>query len=135
MSLSRKIMSIRIDTHGMGKLEADTYRAGCLVSLRVAAELAAEHECDAAILYQVLGTLLSDAGRFNTDEGEAVLDLASYLAGTRERPTTADSIIPFDSKPYAAEHEALTDQLASLVDRAPDERPHTEGVRSPLPEP
>ena len=53
---------------------------------------------DAAVLYQVLGVLLDDTGQFETEKGQAALDLAAYLAGSYdERPQSVDSLLPWHS--------------------------------------
>ena len=54
------------------------------------------HE-DAGVLYQVLGALLHETDLFDTDRGQAALDLAAYLAGCYdERPESIDSLLPWN---------------------------------------
>lgn len=82
---------------------------------------------DAATLYQVLGALLDETGRFDTDEGEAALDLASYLAGNRARPASADSILPFaaaDEATAIAQETGQYGELAELMREAIEREQH-----------
>lgn len=51
----------------------------------------------AAEVYQCVGTLLSDAGRFDSDKGCMLLDLLSWMSGNRDERPDTDKLLPFAS--------------------------------------
>lgn len=68
--------------------------------LKAAGVPAETQQKDAAALYQVVGCMLSDTGQFETDHGEKVLDLLSWMGGNRpERPfdDAIETLLPWPS--------------------------------------
>lgn len=51
----------------------------------------------ASQVYQAVGVLLDQTNRFDTEEGQRLLDLCSYLAGNRDQPPK-QSILPFGTE-------------------------------------
>lgn len=51
----------------------------------------------AAEVYQCAGTLLSDAGRFDSKQGLMLLDLLSWMSGNRKKRPNTDKLLPFES--------------------------------------
>jgi hypothetical protein len=59
-------------------------------------EYTIQHEEAAAVLYQVLGHLLDETGRFDTDIGELILGTALWLSGVGdEEAPDFEKILPF----------------------------------------